>query len=337
LLSQLLNLYKKNRTKTPLEDFTTEAFVGLLNIEEDVKVGFLTEFLCLPKGDYQVATQIKYSLKDDIDCVVDVVIKSESLVCFIENKVNSKEGYRQLERYGKVLSTFAEDDIETKLYYCTKYFDDKIYHNHNFQQIRWFQVAKFLKQFREVTLANEFIDFLTQQDMSQELTLSAKDFLALENLQNILRVTNNYLDRVKPIFENTFQSEIKISDGRTTPQILNYNRLIYLFKNIMGDGGWSEIKYGFQLKGPLIYVGIWIDKSNSEFEFFSESLDTLPVDFLVFKKKNGIGIELRKEISVLLNDDEADLKIKNWYHDSFNRFAKFIEDNPTIDWKIKVA
>lgn len=198
MLDQLLSLYKKHRTKTPLEDFTTEVFVGLLNMEDDIKDSFINDFLKLPKDDYRLKTQMKYSLKDDTDCIVDFVIESDNRICFIENKVNSKEGYRQLERYGKVLETFMENDFDTKLFYCTKYFDNKTYEEHAFQQIRWYQIAKFLKPFRENKLVNEFINFLIKHDMAQELTLTATDFLTLENLQNILKITNDYLDSVCP-------------------------------------------------------------------------------------------------------------------------------------------
>lgn len=173
--------------------------------------------------------------------------------------------------------------------------------------------------------------------MAQELTLTATDFLTLENLQNILKITNDYLDRVKPIFESTFKSHIKISDVRSTSQILNHNRLIYMFKDILGENGWSEIKYGFELNNPSIYVGIWVDKSNTQFEQFDNLINKLPADFIIDKRKIGTSIELKKEISGFLNDEEADAKIADWYKTSFIRFADFIKSEPQLEWKIKVA
>ena len=337
MLNQLLKLYRKHRTKTPLEDFTTEVFVGLLNLEDDIKDKFLYDFLKLPKSEYLLKTQMQYSLKDDKDCIVDFVIESKDIICFMENKVNSKEGYRQLERYGKVLKTYAENDYETRLFYCTKYFDKKKYEHHNFKQIRWFHIAKFFKQFQENTLANEFINFLTSKDMAQELTFDAKDFLTLENLQSILKTTNNYLDRVKPIFKTTFKTDLKISDARSASQIIKHNRLIYYFKDILGEKGWSELKYGFQLNNPAIYVGIWIDKSNEEFENFVKAVEKEETHFIINKRKNGISIELKKEISIFLNDEESDSKIADWYKNAFNEFAEFIKSTPELKWKINVA
>lgn len=336
MLNQLFKLYRKQRTKTPLEDFTTEVFVGLLNLEDEIKNKFLYEFLELPISDYILKTQVHYSLKDDRDCIVDFIIESGDIVCFMENKVNSKEGYRQLERYGKVLKTYAENGYQTKLIYCTKYFDKKEYEHHNFGQIRWFNIAKFLKQFSENVLANEFVNFLTSKDMEQELTFDAKDFLTLENLQNILKTINNYLDRVKPIFISTFKTSSKISIAASTSQIIKHNRLIYYFQDIYGEQGWSELKYGFQLNNPAIYVGIWIDKSNEQFESFVKVIDSIETDFIINKRSNGISIELKKEISTFLNDEESDSKISNWYKDSFNEFAEFIKSTPELKWKIKI-
>lgn len=337
MLNQLLKLYRKHRAKTPLEDFTTEVLVGLLNLEDEIKNKFIHEFLKLPKSDYLLKTQMQYSLKDDKDCIVDFVIESENMICFMENKVNSKEGYRQLERYGKVLATYAENGYETKLFYCTKYFDKKKYELHSFHQIRWFQIAKFLKQFQENTLAVEFINFLTIKDMAQELTFDAKDFVTIENLQNILKTIGNYLDRVKPIFKSTFKTNAKISDGTGVTQIENHNRLIYYFKDILGQKGYSELKYGFQLQKPAIYVGIWVEKSNEQFDSFIKTIENRGDDFVITKRKNGISIEIKREISVFLNDEESDSKIADWYKKSFNEFANLIKSTPELDWKINVA
>lgn len=334
MLNQLLKLYKKHRTKTPLEDFTTEAFVGLLNLEDEIKNKFLYEFLKLPKSDYLLKTQMQYSLKDEKDCIVDLVIEGKDIICFIENKVNSKEGYRQLERYGKVLGTYAKNGYQTKLFYCTKYYDKKNYEHHNYQQIRWFHIAIFLKQFQVNTLANEFINFLTSKDMAQELTFDAKDFITLENLQNILKITNNYLDRVKPVFEATFKAGSKISDARNFAQILRHNRLIYYFKDILGENGWSELKYGFQFQRPAIYVGIWIDKSNKKYENFVKVAENRESTFIIIKRNNGIAIELKKEISGFLNDEESDSKIADWFKNAFNEFSAFIKSTPELEWKI---
>ena len=172
--------------------------------------------------------------------------------------------------------------------------------------------------------------------MAQELTFDAKDFLTLENLQSILKITNNYLDRVKPTFKLTFKTNSKISDARSVSQILNHNRIIYYLKGVLGENGWSELKYGFQLQKPAIYVGIWLAISNVKFNTFAKAVENIKSDFIIKKAKDGISIELKKEISFFLNDEESDTKIADWYKNSFNEFAEFIKSTPELDWKIKV-
>ncbi|KIA99456.1 hypothetical protein OA93_04630 [Flavobacterium sp. KMS] len=337
MLNQLLKLYIRNSYKTPLEDFTTEVFTGLLNLEEEIKISFIEDFLKLPKSDFQLKTQVKYELENDTNCIVDMVLQSETHLCFIENKVNSKEGNRQIERYCKVLDIFNNDGYTTSLFYCTKYFEKKEFSNHSFQQFRWFQIAKFLKKFQSNKLVNEFLNFLKTHNMAQELTFNAKDFMTLDNLQNIINVMNGYLDRVKPTFEHTFKTSSKISDGRTISQILNHNRLIYYYKEIISETGWSELKYGFQLQTPNIYVGIWIDKSNKKFSEFTEYSKLNLGGFNIEIKSNGISIELKKDISIYLNNEEADFEISEWFKNAFEKFADIIKQTPQFNWSINVT
>lgn len=90
------------------------------------------------QGDnFTIKSQRKYQLKDDIDCIVDIVIENEAMICFLENKVNSSEGDRQLERYTKVLNEInVKRNKEVYLRYCTKYYDKKDIKDINFIQIR---------------------------------------------------------------------------------------------------------------------------------------------------------------------------------------------------------
>ena len=78
-------------------------------------------------------------------------------------------------------------------------------------------------------------------------------------------------------------------------------------------------------------------KSNEEFENFVKAVEQKENHFITNKRKNGISIELKKEISIFLNDEESDSKIANWYKNAFNEFADFIKSTPELKWKINVA
>lgn len=339
MLNNLYRLYKNNNNKSPLEDFTTESFVGILRFDEYLLNDFCISFLGLEKESFNIKTQVKYSLIDDIDCIVDIVIESEHQLCFIENKVNSREGYRQLERYSKVLDVFKAQGKTTYLFYCTKNFEDKTVVEHNFNQFRWFQVAKFLEKHPSKSAVKEdFLKFIKLKRMSQDLTLTTKSTFVIENLFETIELINGHLNRAKPLFIQTFNKNSKVNDGFSTTQIINHKRLIYYFKEILGSSdGWSEIKYGFQLNSLKIYCGIWIDKKNSEYNNFKNHIINNHYDFEILDKPNGFAIELSESLGKYLNDKNGDEEILNWYRNSFNKFLAVIENSKDLNWKINIV
>lgn len=339
LFDNLLRLKNRNEKKTPLEDFTTELLCGILNSNESLKKSFILEFLKLPEGEYKLKTQVRYPQKDDIDCIIDFKLESDNFVCFIENKVNSSEGIRQLERYSNLLDKLhVQLNKETKLIYCTKYNDPKDITSHSFAQIRWFHIADFFKRFKENNVAKEFINYLNKNDMEKELTLNAVDFLSLNNLQNVINKAYEYLDRVKPLFEDTFNSQkkLKVKDGFDIKQIIRHNRLIYYYQDIIPSKGWSEIKYGFLFNGPVAYVGVWLEKTNPNYKKLIEYSKDYRNQFSIGELDQGLFVELKKDISCYLNDENAESEILNWYKDSFRQFSDFIKSTPEIEWNIHV-
>ena len=168
MFKELLRLYKKNAKRVPLEDFTTEAFIGILNIETQIKNDFIYNFLKLDKDEYFIKTQVFYDLSNDPNCIVDVVIEGDNHICFIENKVNSKAGYKQVERYSKLLEQIREiNKVKTRFFYCSKFyekqsikFEEKFNEeNHYFKKIRWFQIADFLQKYSSNKTVQDFFKF----------------------------------------------------------------------------------------------------------------------------------------------------------------------------------
>lgn len=337
MFNKLLKLYKKHTNKTPLEDFTTEALVGILNLNEEIKASYITNFLNLPEDKYQIRTQSKYPLQNDIDCIIDIVIEGDNNICFIENKVDSSEGHRQLERYSKVLNTYFLEK-STFLFYCTKYYDKRSFQGNNFKQFRWFELAKFLKQYRDNSLINSFLMFLKKHDMDNDLIFSAKDFITFNNLQNVIDKTSIYLERAKPFFEESFNLNGKITDGRTIKDILKHNRLVYIARNIVEGDGYSEFKYGFQLEKPNVYISIWIDKSNFNHKELSNLVERNNYGFLIYNYDIGMAIELKNDISEYLNNEDAEIEIVNWFKDACEKLVLFInKTKEVVKWKIIVA
>lgn len=320
----MLRLYRKISSKTPLEDFTTEVFVGILNIEKEIKNDFIYKFLQLKEDHYSLKTQVKYSLDNDQDCIVDFVLEGRYSICFIENKVNSKEGWRQLERYSKVLDSFGEDK-STHLIYCTKFHEKKKIDLHNFKQIRWFQIAKFLKEYKNNKTVNNFLTFLKNHRMSQELTLTTNDFITFENIQRTINLVNGYLDRVRPIFREKFRKNNKVSDGRSTGQVIQYNRMIFFYKDFIKGSSYSEIKYGFLFDEPRIFADVFLHNKHNQFENVQEEAKNHPLLHIVVSD-HGVAIGMSKGISSYLNDESADDKINEWFIGAFTALEKFKSD-----------
>ena len=142
MFDSLLQLYKTNTYKTPLEDFNTECFAGILNMYPKIKNDFIFNFLSLPKDDYKILTQLKKDLEDYQNCIIDFTLIGNNNVCFIENKVNSREGDIQLFRYKLVLDNYYPNH-KKHLFYCTKFSDpkneDNEFKDYNFQ--KWQDMA----------------------------------------------------------------------------------------------------------------------------------------------------------------------------------------------------
>ncbi|MNU76943.1 hypothetical protein D3C71_665060 [compost metagenome] len=341
MLNNLYRLYKSNRLKSPLEDFTTEAFAGILKFDSSLLNDFCVDFLNLKEEDFVLKTQVKYALEDDNDCIVDMVIEGPNQICFIENKVDSKEGFRQLERYSKVLDLFQSQGKSTYLFFCTKNAEVKTITEHHFKQFRWFEVAKFVEKHpSESAIKKDFLSFLKLKKMSQNLTITTKNMFIIENISETIELINGHLDRIKPFFEEAFNKNRsnKISDGLNITQILKHKRLIYYFKEIMGNSsdGWSEIKYGFQLNSLNIYCGIWVDKQNSKYTAFRDYLLNNQSDFKTVDLPNGFAIELGESLAAYLDDPDGDEKILNWSKEAFGKFQKLIEETTDLSWKLTV-
>ncbi len=333
MLERLVELYSKNVNsgKTPLEDFATEALAGLLESNNEIKKEYLFEFLSLPEDDYSIRTQKKYTLDNDIDCIIDMVIEGSSNICFIENKVNSSEGYRQLERYSLALDYFSQKGLNATLHYCTKYTDIKEINSHNFKQHRWLDLHHFLTQFESEAMVSDFLEFLITYDMAKDTTLYTKDFMVFENIQEVLYKCSEYLDSARPNFEQKFCKINKVSNGKSTSQIMNENIFVYYVNNIVEGKGSSELSYGMYFENSSIYVGVYLEKKNEHHDSvvkIAEKYAELTMDKLDY----ATSFWLERELSTLLNKEDPERDILDWFNSSFEFFEKFMNESGLEVW-----
>lgn len=227
MINRLLKLYNKHHSsgRIPLEDFTTEAFVGLLENEPKLLTDFCRNFLKLKSDYFKVQSQKKYFLEKRQDCLVDIVIEGKNEICFIENKVNSTEGYEQIDRYCEILNKLSTEGYKTKIFYCTKRDEPKQETRHEFMPIYWYKISQFLKLEPPSNLKDNFLKFLKSNEMDQDLTITAIDLAAMQRLPKVMKFMLTYMERIRPIFISKFGDcwYNKIKRKLTLNNIMNMN------------------------------------------------------------------------------------------------------------------
>lgn len=349
MFNQLYKLCKRDnpKGKTPLENFTTETFVGILNFNKQVQKDFI-ELIGLPINDeYEILSQRYYF--DDKKSFVDIVIrdKKNQLLCFIENKVNSKENPKQLEKYAKVLNSLktANGKPETHLVYCTKNYDPKgTVGGKKIKPLRWFEIADLLKNYLEIPLIEDFLIFLNAHDMTNDLSLTNEDIKVMEGFKSTIHTFNNYLKRLEPKFKPLFcNGGLKLAKKETINQVLRFDRWVYRLNDILpkapnDEKVRSDFNYGFYFNESRIYVGLYVEKVNpkySEVVNIRNQCDSLGLLHEENRKNNnGFVIYTSQKISNLPSDkDAADVEILRWFEESFNKFNKLFKSTKYIGWK----
>jgi len=329
--SRLLRLYKTNMAKTPMEDFVTEILVAILDNNEPIGLAFAKDILRLEGESFSYTTQDCFKSPNPLhpDCRVDIVVRSEGMICFLENKVESDTGYIQIERYASVLSENYADH-RTKLAYCTKYFDTKEINGHDFHQFRWANIYKFLNQWQEIHTIKEFLDFLKEHDMSDELDFDLNDLMALRGLHPVVKKMDLYLEKLRPLFGKYFD-KTKIKDQSGYKELKEYSRFIFYGAAVFGEGGWSQLGVGFECKDiPALRVWVWTsDKNNKALEFKAaiqkpEGLET--------NKENWIG--LTAPLTDFMSSKKMEEEIEAWFDSAFQIFKAFMLATPQLNWHL---
>lgn len=294
IYNRLLELYKKNRAseKTPLEDFITEILVGVLENDNELLDSFVNNILEIEGTGFSIESQVKYNLDNDINCIIDIVVRNDENICFIENKVHSSEGERQLERYSKVLNEIHSFQGKNMfLRYCTKFYDPKNIDNIDFLQYRWSNVYRFLEEYKS-ELIYEYLEFLRGEGMAGSGDFNYEDLIVMKKINSTIAKMDECLDNVKDTLIKEF--------GK--PYERDYERL----KQIVKDEEYTMWTNGI-IEGCKSYVSLgftFLDEVNS-----STMIPFLHVDLCVYlnnPKYNRVKeqmIELEKSFNQNYSDD----------------------------------
>ncbi len=329
-MQDLYKLYKKNgySDRIPLEDFNTEVFAGILNLYPEIKQEII-DFLELPDDEYLVSTQVNYTLPDTQNCIIDLVFIGSENICFVENKVNSSEGWEQLSRYCQALD-FHHKDHKPFLVYCTKFADPKENTTHNFKQIRWYEIAKKLKKHSETNpTIKDYLNFLKIHKMAQDNTFTTDTIVSMENFVKTFEIIGHHVNLSAPVFKKIFQIEkIKKQDS-----IIARDRYAIYVPDIFNDrSAWTELLYCINYSSVKLQTQIYINKKHPNIS----KLEQLAKNkFKTFKNNDGLLIYHDRPLYDILNNSDSDIIIKDWFTKSFIEFKGFIDSTPELGWDIK--
>ncbi|EIT86256.1 hypothetical protein A374_06641 [Fictibacillus macauensis ZFHKF-1] len=266
IFSRLLQLYKvKNKTgKTPLEDFITEVLAGILQSNQQLLDSFVNDVLHIEGSNFKVESQVPFTLECDKNCIIDLVFENETTICFLENKVASDEGERQLERYAAVLIKLAKLKFkDTHLRYCTKRYDPKTVSSCSFKQFRWQQIYEFLYKQEETEVINNFLQLLRSEKMAGIKDFQIEDVLVMKGLQAVMSKMDEMLELVLPDFTKNFGVPHQRGYGHLK-QLPLHNQYCMLTTNY--NESFIEVKVGFEMESvtdhpsPILFVQVHCDK-----------------------------------------------------------------------------
>lgn len=290
--------------KLRLEDFCTDILVGILQKESNYSIleNFVKNELKINEiqGKLSIDGQVSFTKFDsdneededynDNSSRIDIVVKCESFLCFVEVKVESKENSvikdgkkrTQLEKYKSILKKVKNK--KTFLRYCTKYSEFKEVDNSNFfYQFRWLNVFSFLEKEnieKKDQIILEFLNFLSIMNMDNK-TLKLSEINIFNEALNLFSkleiiISNLELD-FKPKF-GTIKSKNKGLD-------LKFNRFgLHYIENIRN----CNIFIGFTLEnnGLKSEINIWNGNINN-FRKEDWNLDDSYIEYKSDKDTSG--------------------------------------------------
>lgn len=336
----LINLYNKSgkNNRVPLEDFNTECFANILKLYKYIKQDFIENFLQLDIDEYTIKTQLRKSLPDCTNCIIDLVFEGNKNVCFIENKIESGEGVEQLGRYGKVLDLHY-NELRKRLYYCTKYSDSKNqsgeYSKYNFKQFKWFEIANFLRPYQQDNpLIKDYLQFLNYYKMGQDNTIKSENLLAMENMLKTVEILEFHIENCKKEFVDLFGYN-NLNKNSNWDQLKGFNRFCYYYNPLIKTekNDYSEALYSIDLDTLKLNCQIFIRREHKVYSEFKKLNVTNP-NIKSFESEYGFAYYLVEDLGKYLNNINSDFEIKEWFVNSFFALKNLIENNPQMEWKV---
>lgn len=302
------------------EDFTTEILAAMLKAEPQFADDFYN-LIQLPKDDYVVETQFPSDLScQSPSCIIDLVLKGKTNLCFIENKVESDLGFEQLERYSKELDCNSYSG--KFLRYCTKYQEDAPNMGGNFLHFTWHDVARLIKQkYLNNYYLNSFYDYLFHHGMANNYQLTEEKIQSAKFMQDTLKTFQHYLKACKGDFEGVFNSK----SSEQTFTALQSNRIGFRIRTMLETNPrFKEVMYSIDMDTQLLNVHLYYHRDWLNRALFKKAEAH---GFDIHDTNEGLAIHLFAPLSAFTVYEDPTRLIKEWYLESFHKLKDFIEGN----------
>lgn len=351
LFKRLLQLHQNH---IPLEDFLTEIVAYLFEAYPLILEEWLSTIGVLPCGSYSVdyvATQQKHSpLEHHLtgsrpDLQIGLSNDSEKVLIFIESKVDSHEGYNQLQRYAEILNSFHS--IQHKfLVYITRDFDPKNLeailsksdNSVKFKQTRWYNFYQFLRSQSQNLLINEICKLLEEYNMALNQQFSPVDVLSLVSFPKAIRLMEEtiwgkvYL-KFKEIVGGNKHSSNNLKD------LERHER--YIIKKWFQRDWWCGLGYDLRATNAADYPNVLLFL---EVPPFSNQREEIIKAMREIVQKYGweIGnldnpgkwarISRQRNLRYFLSREDHVQQIEHFFLESLEELAKIKQEYPHLPW-----
>lgn len=339
-----LRLKAHNR---PLEDYLTEIISFVLNSYLDLFNDFLIHFGIIENRveSYGITTQLvlKKINKHSSDSRPDMAIFLEKKVIFFENKINSKEGFKQLKRYAEHLDKITDE--KKTLVYLTKHFDLKnpknIFLDCNdhidFIQIRWHKTYRFFKKHKSNPVVFELLLFMKQINLSMNNQFNPSDIITLTNFTNVRKMMDETMfGTVSKKFKQINKGISQKSASMT--QLRDHDRYIYYRSH--KEKMWCGLGYWMNSRNEKDYpdVGIVIEvapQSSLRKEIISTFQSIVKENkswkgYNLSNPKAWAGITYGISLQSFLAEESQTEKIKEYFIKGLEQMEKIFEENEKL-------
>jgi hypothetical protein len=338
---------KLKTSRDPLEDYLTEIFAHCLRNNNKVWDEFIRAYLPDLKEELlSLRTQLSFqSLEGHISgSKPDMIAFTENGAIFIENKIASLEGNKQLRRYADHLKS-QKSKHKKYLIYITrdhdpkdeKELDSRPTEHFQFIQIRWYELFNTLKKIDGDQIVNEMLLFMNQINIAMNNQFSPADLITLSNFVNVKKMMDESMGgKVNEYFSRFGKNKKETVSGGSFDHVGRY------ILKIQGGNMWIGLGFWLESNEPREYlevkVQIEISDKAADWAAKASSLQTISSNmegwgtYNLNVPKSWAGIYRAKSLQQIISTEDHIAEIQRFFLDALSDVEKMRAQHPELPW-----